>query len=316
MPAGLAVGTRASAETYNLRLGLTDGLGTVIGAAAVRLAQGVERQSNGQLTIGVYPNGQLAKQNESVDGLRSGVVDLLLQSTAFLARLMPRFQVFNLPFLFKDSAAAYRTLDGPVGDDFAAELATHDILGLCWGTDGFKQLEAVSRSISVPDDLKGLRIRTPADAVYVATYQALGAVPLTIDFSETFVALQQHAVDATDIPLDLFTTEKFYTIVKHVSLANHFYVPMPLLGGRKRIEGLPANLRKVLIEQAKAIVPGWRSSMDRQVEETVRFLKSNGVEISQIRYAAFRKAVDPIYASYQSKLGADIIDRVTRAAAG
>ena len=303
-----------AADTFTLRLSISDPISSLLGVAASRFASAVNRRANGQLKIDVYPNGQLATQQGTVDALATGVIDFSMQSTTYLVPRFPRYEIFNMPFLFKDLAAGYRVLDGPIGDEFFAELESQGILGLAWGAGGFRQIET-HRPVVVPDDLKGLRIRIQPGTVFVATFQALGAIPLVIDLSELYTALSQHAVDSLDVPLTSYTSGKFYTLVKHVAMSNHILAVEPLLGSKRKIEALPAPLQNIIKTEAKAYGPLLRSLTLQQIAEDIQILRPSGVTFTEIQYPAFRKAVDPVYGMLQSKLGGNVIERISRAAA-
>jgi TRAP-type transport system periplasmic protein len=311
-----AIYSARAAETYTLRLNVTTAAASPFGLAALQFARSVERRSNGQIKIEVYPNGQLLNERESIDGLTTGVLDLAIQATGFLVPLFPRYQVFDLPFFFKDLAAGFRVLDGRIGDEFFADLESKGIIGLTWGTGGFKELETTSRPVIEPSDMKGLRIRVLNSPVYISTYQALGAIPIPLDVNETFVALKQGVVDGLDINLPSFKAFLLYSVVKQVALANHFFSINLLLGSKRKIEALPAALQRLIKAEGKALLPYWRSINERETAESIRFLKDNGVRFTQIQYPAFRKAMEPVYATFQAKLGGDLIDRISRAANG
>ena len=287
---------------------------SVAGAAALQLAAAVERRTNQQLKIEVYPSGQLAKEREAIDGLANGVIDLAIYSSSFLEPLFPRFQVFDMPFLFKDLTTGFRVLDGPVGSELLAELETKGIVGLGYGIAGRKELSTTNRAITVPDDMKGLRFRIVSGPIYVATYQALGAVPVTIDLAETYAALAQHTVDGIDVSLDAFTTGKYYSIVKHVALSNHVLSVMPLMASKRKVDALPPPLQKILREEGKAVIPYWRAQQAKRIIDDVAILKANGVAFTEIQYPLFRRAVDSVYDLIRAKLGSDYLDRVLRAA--
>ena len=313
LPLARPVACRA-AETYTMRLSVAGSATAVQGLAAVHFAAGVVQRSHGQLKIDVYPNSQLAHEQESIDGLATGFIDFASMSTSWLVQLFPRFQVFDMPFMFKDIATAYRVLDGPIGDEFFANLETRGLVGLGWGLAGFKEIETTTRPVTVPEDMKGLRIRIVSGPVYVAAYQALGAIPVTIDLTEIFTAISQHAIEAIDVPLASFTTSKYYTAVKHVAMANHIFSPLPLMASKRQLMALPPALQKIVKEEGKAVVPFWRSVYARELANAVQTLKDNGVVFTEVQYPAFRKAMDPVYTMFQSKLGADLLDRVSRAA--
>ena len=304
-----------AAEAYTMRLNVPTGPTSVLAVVGTRFAAAVNRRSHGLLTIEVYPNGQLAREQASIESLTTGVLDLTIQGTSFLQPLFPRYQIFDLPFLFRNLAAGYRVLDGSIGREFFAELETRGIVGLAWGAGGgFKELSTTSKAIVAPEDLKGLRIRIMTGAVYLATYQALGAIPVTIDFAEAYTALEQHTVDGMDLGLNAVADGKFYTVIKHVAMSNHILSLGPLIGSKSKVEALPSALQEVLKTEAKAIVPFWRSLVARQLADSADVLKRNGVAFTETDYSAFRKAVDPVYSLVQAKFGSDLIARITRAA--
>lgn len=311
--AGFARGPARAAESYTLRLTMPEAASSTYGLASLRFAAAVGRRSNDQVKIEVYPDGQIAKQNESIDGLTSGVVDFAVVSTAFLTPLLPHFAIFDMPFLFEDLSGGYRVLDGPIGNDLFAELDGKGIAGLAWGAGFFKELDMVSKIVTVPEDMKGMRVRVLPGAIYNATYQALGAVPLTIDLSETMVALSQHTIDGIDVSLDAFTAGKYYTLCKHVAMSNHVFTMSPLLGSKRKLGTLPVPLQRIVSEEARAVVPYWRSVSVSQTGESIEVLKRNGVAFTQVRYPAFRRAVEPVYATYAPRFG-DLIDRIGRTA--
>jgi TRAP-type transport system periplasmic protein len=315
VPAGFGPACRAAAaETYTLRYALSLNAASLQGMAALHFAAAVGRRSNGQMRIEVYPDGQLAKEQEMVDALSSGVIDIATKSTPWLVPLFPRFQVFDAPFLFKDTTSAFRVLDGPIGDDLFADLEAKGILGLGWGFDGFKELWTRAKSVTVPEDLKGLRMRIQPGVINVATYQALGVIPLAIDIAEAYTALTQRTVDGVDNPVGGFIAAKFYTLIKHAAMSNHILSAIPLMANKRKLEALPANLQKIIKEEGKAVVPFWRASYARQASIDIQFLKNNGVAFNEIQYAAFHKAVEPVYALVQAKVGGNLIERIGRSA--
>jgi TRAP-type transport system periplasmic protein len=307
-------GRAASPEAYTMRLGVTNTITSVQGATALRFATAVRHRSNGQLNVEVYPNGQLAQQQESVDALTTGSIDLTIAATAFLAPLFPQYQLFDLPFLFKDPAAGFRVLDGPIGTEFFAQLEPKGIVGLGWGYVGVREIETTSKPVIVPEDMKGIRIRVQPGAVYVATFQALGAIPLAIDANETFTALSQHTLDAVELPIPSFTALKFQTVCRHVAMSNHVFSVLTLLGSKRKIEALPVALQRIIKDEARAVVPFWRAAVARETVGETQVLRQSGLAFTETRYPAFYKAVEPVYALVQSKLGGSMLDRLTRAA--
>ena len=303
-----------AADTYTLRASVATAPGSTHDLVVERFAAAVAKRSGGQLTIEVFPSSQLVKQSDTINALSSGVVDLVLDSSVVLQNVLPQIQVFDMPFLFKDLDTGLRVLDGPVGDYFSAQLATKGISVLAWGSGGLKQLETTSRLITVPDDMKGLKIRILPFPIYAAMYQALGAVPLSIDFAETYMALQQHTVEAIDSSLDAATAANMYVVCKRCALSNHIFSVTPLVANKAKVDALPPALQKILKEEAHAVIPFWRATYNKHIGDVIETMKKNGVAFNEIQHAPFRAAMEPVYATYRTKLGGDLLDRVSSAA--
>jgi TRAP-type transport system periplasmic protein len=311
-PLGVPRSCRA-AETYVMRLATVQAATHPYNLASIHFAQAVSGRSNGQVKVDVYPSGQLVPQQAFLDALTSGVADFAITSATILAPLVPRFQIFDMPFMFRDYANVFRVLDGAIGEEFAAEFDTKGVKVLTWSVD-FKEISTTTKAVVVPEDMKGLRMRIQNGPVFVATYQALGAIPVVIDATEIFVALQQRTVDAIDINLNAIRDNKYYTLIRHVALANHILAVGPLFGSKRKIEALPPALQKIIKEEGRALEPFWRALTSKQTAADIQTLKDNGVAFTEIQYAPFRKAMEPVYAMFQAKLGVDLFERVSRAA--
>src|SRR5262249_3874694 len=111
-----------------------------------------------------------------------------------------------------------------------------------------------------------------------------------------------------------FRNMKWYMVVKHVAMTNHFFGANPILGSKRKLDALPAPLQRIVKEEGRAAVSYWRSLTAPKVAEAPAFLKDKGVSFSEVNHELFRKAMEPIYTSFQTKLGSDLIDRVSRAA--
>ena len=304
----------APATEYTMRVSTVTDAASAEGLALVKFAAAVYHRSNGQLTIEVYPNSQLAKESEIVSGLVSGVIDFCGTASTILLPVAPRFQIFNLPLLFRSLAGANRVFDGSIGAELFADLEAKGIAGLTWGGGGFRDLQTTTKPILVPEDMRGLRIRIQNDPISVATYQALGAVPVSIEPAEIFLALQQHTIDGTDLSIDAIVTKKLYTLLKHMGQLHQMLSVLIIIGSKRKIDALPAALQKIIKDEAKAAAAPWRLAIAQQTIEEIQVLKQNGCTFTEPQYSAFRKAVEPAYALVQSKLGVDWIERVSRVA--
>jgi TRAP-type transport system periplasmic protein len=311
--AGPSLRKAAAADSFTLRINIPNAPNGVHDLTARHIAAAVERRSNGQLKIEVYPNGTLVSQAGAVSAVQTGVVDLAMAENVLFTPVVPQFAVLSLPFLYSDFAGGYRFLDGPVGQDLLAQLDAKGIIGLAWGTQDFRNVETTTKAVVTPDDMKGLRIRTGGGPVFIAMYEALGAIPVVIDFTEVYTALSQHTVDGLDIGLATVALGKYSVVVKHAAMTNHTLNLSVLAGSKRKIEAMPVALQQILKEECKAAAPYQRSIALQQTNDAIQTLKKEGMAFTDIQYPAFRKAMDPVYAQLRSKLGAEFMDRVARA---
>ena len=302
----------ADADTYTMRLSLPIPAATIMGVSMTRFAAAAGRRSNGRLKIEVYPSGQIATETATIQDLPSGVLDFACQSTALLSILLPQFQIFDVPFLFKDLNAVNRFVDSHLMHDLLDQLDAKGIELLGWGFNGFKELES-NRPVAVPDDMKGMRVRIQSGAGYVATYQALGAIPIVIDASELFTALTQRTVDAIDVSIDAFTTQKFYTAVKNIAMLDHIISVSPLMASKRKLATLPPDLQKIIREEAKSVSQFWGAATLQRIADAIKFLRENGAIFSNVQHPAFLKAIEPAYTVFRSRIGADFFDKALQA---
>ena len=312
--AALATRRAVAADSYTLRMSMPTASDAAWNVSAGHWAAAVARRSNGRLNIEIYPSSQLANQQESVRGLTTGLVDLTFQPSANFEVFVPELQVLQLPFLAKNAQAGFRVVDGPIGDYFFSALAAKGILGLFWSTAGFRQFETATKVLRAPDDMRGLRFRIQGGSVSVAMYQAVGAVPVTMDFNEVYVGLTQHTIDGLDTSPDGILSQKLYGAIGHMAMSNHTMPYFPIAASKGKIESLPSDLQRILIGEATAIKPSWRAATLKASSDAVDALKAKGVTVNEVDYLAFRKAMDPVYASIQQRFGADLVQRVLKSA--
>src|ERR1019366_5441688 len=114
----------------------------------------------------------------------------------------------------------YRVVDGPIGADFFKQLDAKGIMGLSWGAGSFRTMDTGNKPITKIDDMKGLRFRIHGGAD-AAMMQNLGAIPVTIDYSEVYTSLTQHTIDGLEVSAESIQSGKLYPIVKHIAFTNH-----------------------------------------------------------------------------------------------
>ena len=165
-------------------------------------------------------------------GLRTGTLDMSVNSHGPVSSVVPELAAFGLPFLFADSQAAYRVIDGAPGQEIARKLEAVGLISLGWWDNGIRHITNSKRPINRPEDLRGLKIRTPADPATIDTFQALGAATQQINFGELYVALQQGVVDGQENPLANIQSAKLHEVNRFISLTSHKWECSPFVASR------------------------------------------------------------------------------------
>jgi tripartite ATP-independent transporter DctP family solute receptor len=277
----------------------------------------VEAKSGGRIKVELYPNAQLGGDRELTESVQLGTIQMAIPATSALAGFDKRFQVFDLPFLFKSKQAAYKALDGELGRKLDALLPAMGMVNLGYGENGFRHITNNRGPITKPADLKGLKIRTMENPMHIAFFKLLGANPTPMNFGELYTALQQKTVDAEENPIALVYTSKFYEVQKFYSLTGHVYSATMLVTNKKFLDKLPADLRKIVTDAARRYVVEQRKLSDKQEGEFLGLLKKAGMKVNEVtpaEKAAFVKATLPVYDSFKDVLGADLIETAKKVA--
>jgi tripartite ATP-independent transporter DctP family solute receptor len=215
---------------------------------------------------------------------------------------VPELAALGLPFLFPDAAAAFRVVDGPVGETLSQRLGSVGIQLVAWMDNGIRHITNSRRPIVRPDDLRGLRIRTPPDPSTIDTFQALGAATQQIAFSELYVALQQGVVDGQENPLANIHSAKLHEVNRFISLSAHKWESTPFLASRMAWGRLSEADRTMLREAAAEATRLQRQLM---VEADVRLLAEYrgmaNVAVNEADQAAFRTATRGVLDAWEQR---------------
>ena len=167
-----------------------------------------------------------------------------------LATYSEKINALGLPFLFEDYDSVYKVLDSEIGDELVADLANRNMIQLAYWENGLRQVTNSKRPINTPDDLKGLKIRTPEDAMTIAIFTALGASPSPLAFSELYLALQQGTFDGQENPVSNIYANNFADVQKYLSITNHKYECKNMIFSLSKWNSYPEDVQTLLKEAA------------------------------------------------------------------
>jgi len=270
----------------------------------------VSEKTNGKVKVQAFHSSQLGNERDMVEGLQLGTIEMSLVSTAPLASFTKQFEVFDLPFIFKDTESARKVLDSSIGQGILDSLESQGIIGLCYFENGFRSVTDNERPITKPEDLKGLKIRTMESPIHMASFKVMGADPTPMAFGELFTALQQGTIDGQENPLAIIETSKFYEVQKYLSLTEHFYAPAPLLISKSFYEGLDADTQKAIKDAALEARDYERGLLDDMNKKLMDELQQKGLQINTVDKQPFIDAVQPVYTQFENEIGKDLIQQV------
>jgi tripartite ATP-independent transporter DctP family solute receptor len=284
----------ALAQNVKLSLGHGAAPGNPRHEAAVKFAELVKEKTVGRVEVQVSPSAQLGDDAAMLTQLRTGALDISANSQGAVSTAVPEYAAFGMPFLFSDSAQAFKLLDGPLGKELADKSAQKGLVVLGYWDNGIRHMTNSKHPITKVEDMKGLKMRTPPDAVLVDIMQSLGAEAQQIKFAELYVALQQGVVDGQENPLMNIYASKLYEVQKFISLTGHKYEMTPFLMSKRTWDRLSEADRKAVTDAAREATALQRKLSQEADEKLVTDLKAKGVRVDSIDRPAFEKATTAV----------------------
>jgi C4-dicarboxylate-binding protein DctP len=288
------------------------------GKGAQKFKELVEERSKGAIKVEVYPNSQLYKDKEELEALQLGSVQMLAPSLSKFGPLgVKEFEVFDLPFLFKDDAAYRAVTEGAVGRDLFKKLEPKGIKGLAYWDNGFHIMSA-NKPLHHVADFKGLKMRIQSSKVLDAQMRALGAVPQVMAFSELYQGLQSGVVDGTEGVPSNFYTQKIYEVQKHMTISNHGHLAYAVIVNKKFWDGLPDSARKILessIKDATIYADNIATTENQQALDKIKASgKTTVYTLTPAERAEWTKALMPVHKEMEARVGKATIDATYQAA--
>jgi C4-dicarboxylate-binding protein DctP len=285
------------------------------GQAAEKFKEAVEAKSSGRVKVEVYPNSELHGDKDELQALQSGAVQVLAPSSAKFTTIAPQLQVLDLPYLFA-SAEDIDSVLGPattVGKAIYenAELAARGIKVMGLWDNGFKQLSS-NKKLATPADLKGQKFRIQPSDVLKSQFEAWGAQPTAMAFSEVYNAMQQGVIDGGENPWSNIESQKMHTVQKYIAESNHGYLGYVLVINKPFLDSLPADLQAVVTEAAKEATDFNRKiALEVNAASKQKIVDAKTSEISvhtPEQREAFRQLVVPsVWNTYAGIIGEDLV---------
>jgi tripartite ATP-independent transporter DctP family solute receptor len=280
--------------------------------ASVEFAKGVDKDTNGRLTIEIHHSGSVGSEKDMIEQARFGALDMCLMSTGSLRLLDPRLEIEELPYAWPTRQHAFRAFDGELGDKLKSILEPKGIYILAWMENGYRHMTNRVRPIYKPEDLKGLKIRTAELSMRLDTFRLLGVQPTPMSFPELFMALQQGTVDGQENPLVVIYSSKFYEVQKYLSLTGHIWSSADFMINKGVWDKLPKDLQNVVRQNAIKAAQYERQLSQKADSELIDELKKKGMQVNEVDTSPFKLATQPIYQKYRDTYGKDLMELVEK----
>lgn len=304
----------APGHELSFRLGHTSSSTSLYEQNAQAFLALVAQRTNGAVHGQSFPSGQLANQQEMLEQVQLGTLEMVIASSETVSAV-PEFGIFDLPFLFPDRAAVKAAVDGPLGIELARLAERKNLIILVYWENGFRQVTNNVRPIRTPADLAGLRIRTPPDLARVSMFHTWGAKAAPLDFTKLFDAMQAGVFDGQENPIAQITSGRLYEVQHYLSFTNHVYSPAYLVASKPWWDSLEPEMQRVLREAAMSTGDDSRTrgeEFDRQGEELVL---QAGMQVNHdVDRAAFERASVQMYDDFRRRYGSQLLDLIVRGA--
>ena len=257
-------------------------------------AKAVEEKSGGKVRIQIAHSGSTGDWPSSIEGLKIGTNDIVLQSIGTLDRynILPGIEAW--PYLLRDVEHFRKVYYGPVGAEFMDEVAkktSFRIIGA--GYRGARWLTS-NKPVEKLDDLKGVKLRVPPLKMYRMTWDMLGASTVPMGVAELFTSMQQGVVDGQENPLEIVESMKYYEVQKHAIDTRHVIGAMTWIFSDARFKRLPADVQTLLKQEGERVMLEATGRMVGLEGELKKKLEGHGMKFNEVDRAAFAARLEPM----------------------
>ncbi len=315
MSAALGLAGTASAADLKIRMSTESQPGASSAVLLEAFRDALQDELGDAVEIEFFMGGQLGDEIVHMEQVRTGQIDVNpIASDA--VQLDTKWAVFDMPFLFPDFETAHAVLDGPIGQemkDSMRERAGVQVLGL--GDVGFRHLTNNVRPIVKPEDLQGIKLRVPGSRTRIMAFEHFGAVPVTMNMGELYLALQQGTMDGQENPLQSVISRSLQEVQKYLSLSSHVYTPTTLAMNGAKWDSLTDDQKAAFqraADRAVQISREYAAKADIEGRETL----AAAMEVNEIDIEAFQTAARPVWDEIGKVAGEDFAARAIAAATG
>ena len=303
----------AAGEVVTLKLGFVDPESSMYAMGGKKVAEEVEKATNGRVKIEVLAGGVLGNERDMYEGAQMGTIDMCSVVNVVLSNFIPELKILDQPFLFDSVEQAHKVIDGEYGELINKKALTQGVHVIGWMESGFRNVFS-NRPISKIEDFKSFKIRTMENQMQIATFNALGAVATPMAASEQFTALQQGTIDGCENAIANMLTNRYYEVIKNVTWTNHLHTFIAICMSDRAWEKIPEDVRPAFLEGVKKGIDYQRQLLlDGNAEAVKELGEKHGVTFHEIDLDAVRAQVAPVIDNFKKSLDPKVVEVVENA---
>lgn len=260
---------------------------------AVKFAELVEKKSDGQIEVSIYPNSQLGGEVDTINSIKTGAVDLTISGET-MQNWAPKAALLAVPYAFRNQEHMRQVIEGEIGKEIEREIENKvGVTPLFYMERAPRNLTS-NRPIHRPKDLHGFKMRVPNVPLFMETWEAAGAKPSVMDLSEVFTGLQQGVIHGQENPSDLIYSNGFYEVQKYVNETEHVFSWIYVVIGNEQLAVLSDEQRTAVMEAAQEAQQYSNQLLETETKQVIAQLKAEGMIINDdVDQKAFQKAMIP-----------------------
>ena len=297
---------RAAGPEIRLKFGNIVSGDHPLNVAMGRARDQIVKETDGRVTIDLFPKNQLGSDADMLSQLRSGALELFAQTGVLMSTLVPVASITGVGFAFPSYAKVWEATDGALGKHVRKAFEKSGLVCLENSFNhGFRQTTASTKPILVPDDFKNFKIRVPPSPLWTSMFKAFGAAPVSIPWAETYSAMQTRIADGLEQPLIGLLVDKMYEVQKYCSLTNHMWDGFWVLSSQRIWDGIPADMREIIERNINAEALKQRAEVEFMNANLQSELQKRGLEFHKVDNEAFRQRLVSagFYTDWQKRYG-------------
>ncbi|MDM5317383.1 DctP family TRAP transporter solute-binding subunit [Fictibacillus sp. b24] len=286
------------------------------GLAAQRFAQRVNEKSAGKIKIEVIPNGGLYSDQEELEALQRGDVQMIAPATTKLSSFSSKWQVLDLPYMMPTRDSIIEALNGEIGETLLGSLEERNMKGLALWTNGFKQITTNDGPIVQPSDLKGQRLRIMPSPVLERQFELVGAKAIGLDFNETYRLLESRELNGEENTISNIYSKKFFDVQSDLTISNHGFLGYAVIMNEDFWAKL-TNDQQTIISEALDETTRWNQTQSFKMnDEQLSLIKDNSsIDIHYLTNEEKRewaKRWQPLYREFEEEIGKELLSKMIK----